>query len=317
VSERANPTLIGAFLLGAIALVVTGLMIFGGGQFFTETVTYVAYFPETVSGLNDGAPVNFRGVKVGTVRRIEVQLDAQDLSVKIPVYFRLERRRIREIGGTIPEVDFIPELIERGLRAQLQLQSIVTGQLSVQLDILPDRPARYVDPVGEFPEMPTIPSSMQEFTETMESLSIQDLVNDARQVLAGLKTLVNSPELAELLAGVNEFVNSGELLGIVTHTNEAIDDVQALVSNIDGRVGDLSTSAELTFAEVNETLDGVQKTLDAARKSLSIAAKGSPMRYEFEKMLGELTAAARSIRLLAEYLERNPDALVRGKPGGS
>jgi paraquat-inducible protein B len=317
VSERANPTLIGAFLLGAIALVVTGLMIFGGGRFFTEAVTYVAYFPETVSGLNDGAPVTFRGVKVGSVRRIEVQLDAHDLSVKIPVYLRLERRRIREIGGTIPEVDFIPELIERGLRAQLQLQSIVTGQLSVQLDILPDRPARYVDPVGEFPEMPTIPSSMQEFTETMESLSIEDMVNDARQVLAGLKTLVNSPELAGLLAGVNEFVNSGELLGIVTNANEAIDDVQALVSNIDGRVGSLSTNAELTLAKVNETLDGVQKTLDVARQSLSIAAEGSPMRYEFEKMLGELTAAARSIRLLAEYLERNPDALVRGKPGGS
>ena len=96
-----------------IALVVAGLMVFGGGRFFTETVTYVAYFPETISGLNDGAPVNFRGVKVGTVRRIEVQLDAQDLSVKIPVYLRLERRRIREIGGTIPEVDFIPELIDR------------------------------------------------------------------------------------------------------------------------------------------------------------------------------------------------------------
>ena len=323
-SERANPTLIGAFLLGAIALVVAGLMVFGGGRFFTETVTYVAYFPETVSGLNDGAPVNFRGVKVGTVRRIEVQLDVQDLSVKIPVYLQLERRRIREIGGTIPEIDFIPELIERGLRAQLQLQSIVTGQLSVQLDILPNRPARYVGPVGEFPEMPTIPSSMQKFAETMESLSIEELVNDARQVLAGLKALVNSPDLAGLLSGANEFINSGELLGILAHTNEAIDDVQALVSNVDGHVDSLSSSAEFTLAEVNETLagirktlDGVEKTLDAARQSVSIAAEGSPIRYEFEKMLGELTAAARSIRLLAEYLERNPDALVRGKPGGS
>ncbi len=150
-SERASPTLIGAFLLGAIALVVTGLMVFGGGRFFTEAVTYVAYFPETITGLNDGAPVNFRGVKVGVVSRIEVQLDAQDLSVKTPVYLQLQRRRIREIGGTIPDGDFIPELIERGLRAQLQLQSIVTGQLNVQLDILPDRPARFVDRVGEFP----------------------------------------------------------------------------------------------------------------------------------------------------------------------
>jgi paraquat-inducible protein B len=317
VSAKANPTVIGVFLLGAIALIVTGLMVFGGGRFFTETVIYVAYFPETVSGLNDGAPVNFRGVKVGTVRRIEVQLDAQDLSVTVPAYLQLQRRRIREIGGTIPEGDLISELIDRGLRAQLQLQSIVTGQLSVQLDLLPDRPARYVDPIGEFPEMPTIPSSMQEFTETMESLSIQEMVNDAHQVLAGLKALVNSPELAEILTGINEFVNSGELLGVVNHADDAIGDVQALVSNIDGQVGNLSNRTEYTLAEVDKTLDSAQKTLDAARQSLSIAAEGSPMRYELEQMLGELTAAARSIRLLAEYIERNPDALLRGKPGGS
>jgi paraquat-inducible protein B len=303
VSAKANPTVIGAFLLGAIALIVTGLMVFGGGRFFTETVTYVAYFPETVSGLNDGAPVNFRGVKVGAVRRIEVQLDAQDLSVTVPAYLQLQRRRIREIGGTIPEGDLISELIDRGLRAQLQLQSIVTGQLSVQLDILPDRPARYVDTIGEFPEMPTIPSSMQEFTETMESLSIQEMVNDA--------------QIAEILTGINQFVNSGELLGVVNSANDAIGDVQALVSNIDGQVGKLSNRAEYTFSEVDKTLENAQKTLDTARQTLSIAAEGSPMRYELEQMLGELTAAARSIRLLAEYIERNPDALLRGKPGGS
>ena len=232
-SAKANPTVIGAFLLGVIGLVVAGLMIFGGGQFFTEKVTYVAYFPETVSGLNDGAPVNFRGVKVGVVRRIEVQLDAQDLSVRVPAFLQLQRRRIREIGGSIPEGDLIPELIARGLRAQLQLQSIVTGQLSVQLDILPDQPARYVDPVGEFPEMPTIPSSMQKFAETMESISIQEMVNDARQVLVGLYNLINTQELAGILTGINELVNSRELLGVVRHADEAIDDVQSLISNID------------------------------------------------------------------------------------
>ncbi len=315
-SQKANPTLIGAFLLGASALIVTGLIVFGGGRFFTETSTYVAYFSESINGLNDGAPVNFRGVKVGLVRRIEVQLDAQDLSVKIPVYLELQRRRIREIGGTIPESDFIPELIERGLRAQLQLQSIVTGQLSVQLDIHADRPALYVETNGEFPEMPTIPSSMQEFTETMESLSIEDLVNDARHVLAGLKILVGSPDLPGILTGVNQFVNSGELQDVVNHADAAIGEIQALVSNIDGRVGNLSASAEFTLAEVNQTLNGVQETLGVARQSLSIAAVGSPMRYELERMLGELTAAARSIRLLAEYLERNPDSLLRGRSGG-
>jgi paraquat-inducible protein B len=317
VSVKANPTLIGAFLLGAIALVVAGLMVFGGGRFFTVTETYVAYFPESVSGLSDGAPVNFRGVKVGVVRRIQVQLDAKDLSVRIPAYLELQRRRIREIGGTIPEGNLIPELIARGLRAQLQLQSIVTGQLSVQLDILPDRPARYVDPTGEFPEMPTIPSTMQELSETMESLSIDELVDDARQVITGLKALVNSPELAGILTGVNQLVNSGELRGAVSHADEAISDVQTLVSNIDGRVGDLSKNADLTLAEVNKTLHDAQQTLDAVRQSLSIASDGSPIRYELDQMLRELTAAARSVRLLAESLERNPEALLHGKPGGS
>ena len=316
-SVKANPTVIGAFLLGVIVLIVTGLMVFGGGRFFTETVTYVAYFPETVSGLNDGASVDFRGVKVGVVRRVEVQLDAQDLSVRIPAYLQLQRRRIREIGGTIPKDDLIPELIARGLRAQLQLQSIVTGQLSVQLDILPDQPARYVDTLGEFPEMPTSPSTMQKFAETMESISIQEMVNDAREVLVGLKNLINSQELAGILVGINQLVNSRELLGVVRHADEAIDDVQSLISNIDRQAGSLSKSIEYTLTEVNETLDGIRKTLDSARQSLSIAAEGSPMRYELEKMLSELTAAARSVRLLAEYLERNPDALVRGKPGGS
>jgi paraquat-inducible protein B len=165
--------------------------------------------------------------------------------------------------------------------------------------------------------MPTILSSLQEFTETMESIPIQELVNDARQVLVGLKNLINSQELSGILAGINQLVNSNEILGVVRHADEAIDDVQSLISNIDRHAGSLSKSAEHTLAEVNTTLDGIQKTLDSARQSLSIAAEGSPMRYELEKMLGELTAAARSIRLLAEYLERNPDALVRGKPGGS
>jgi paraquat-inducible protein B len=317
VSQKASPTLIGFFLLGAIALIVIALAVFGGGRFFTETSTYVAYFPESIGGLSDGAPVNFRGVKVGIVRRIEVQLDAQDLSVKIPVYLELQRRRIIEVGATDGDGDFVPELIQRGLRAQLQLQSIVTGQLSVQLDIDPARAPVELETAGDHLVMPTIPSSMHEFTETMEELSIHDLVNDARHVLAGLKALLDSRELEGILTGINELVSSGDLRRVGAHTNEALDDLQALIAHLDDRVGSLSSEAELTLAEVNETLAAAQQTLASVRQSLSLAAEGSPMRYELDRMLTELTAAARSIRLLAEYLERNPDALLRGRSGGS
>jgi paraquat-inducible protein B len=316
VSEKASPTLIGAFVLGSVALVVIGLMVFGGGHFFTERVPYVAYFDESISGLGEGAPVNFRGVKVGAVRRIEIQLDARDLSVSIPVYIELENRRIREAGGTIPQGEIIPELIKRGLRAQLQLQSLVTGQLYVQLDFHPNREASYQHPDGPYAEMPTIPSSMQEFTETIESLSIQDLVGDAQRVLAGINAVVNSKDVTEILSGVNRLVNSTDLQKLIDRADDAVVDLQTLLQSINGQVDSMSSSVESTLAEIRQTLNGVQEALSAAQQTLSIAGEDSPVRYELEQALGELSSAARSIRVLAEYLERNPDALLRGKPGG-
>jgi len=317
VSQKANPTLIGAFVLGSVALVVIGLVVFGGGRFFIERVSYVAYFEESVSGLNEGAPVNFRGVKVGSVSHIEVQLHAQDLSVRIPVYIQLERRRIREVGGTIPEGGILPDLIERGLRAQLQLHSLVTGQLYIELDLHPDRPARYVRPDGPDPEMPTIRSSMAEITETFESLSIQELVTSAQQALIGFNTLVNSPDVAEFLSGINRLVNSPEILQLVTDADDAIGELRAFVRNTNGHLENLDQNFEETLGEANTTLKEIQETMIVAQETLSIGADGSPMRYELEQVLSELAAAARSIRVLAEYLEHNPDALLRGKPGGS
>jgi paraquat-inducible protein B len=316
VSQKVSPTLIGAFVLGSVVLVVIGLMVFGGGRFFTERVSYVAYFEESVSGLNEGAPVNFRGVKVGSVSHIEVQLDAQDLSVRIPVYIQLERRRIREVRGAVPEGGVIPDLIERGLRAQLQLQSLVTGQLYVQLDLHPDRKARYVRPDGPDPEMPTIRSSMAEITETIESLSIQELVTAAQQALGGINALVNSPDVAQILSGINQLVNSPEILQLVTDADIAIGELRAFIRNTDGHVDDLDENLEKTLEEANKTLQGIQETLIVAQETLSIGADESPMRYELEQVLSELASAARSIRVLAEYLEHNPDALLRGKPGG-
>jgi paraquat-inducible protein B len=316
VSQKVNPTLIGAFVLGSVALVVIGLMVFGGGRFFTERVAYVAYFEESVSGLSEGAPVNFRGVKVGSVSHIEVQLDARDLSVRIPVRIQLESRRIREVGGTIPEGEVLPNLIERGLRAQLQLQSLLTGQLYIQLDFHPNREARFVHPDGPDPEMPTIPSSMAEITETFESLSIQELVTSAQQMLGGITALVNSPDVAGILSGFNQLVNSPEILQLVTDADLAVGELRTFIRNTDGTIDDLGENFESTLAEASATLKSAQEALIVARETLSIGADESPMRYELQQVLSEVASAARSIRVLAEYLERNPDALLRGKPGG-
>lgn len=302
-SQQANPTLIGAFVLGAIVLAVGGLVVFGGGRFFTDRVTYVAYFGESVSGLATGAPVNFRGVKVGEVGDIQVHIDTDD-TVRIPVYLVLQRQRIREADGATGEGDTIERLIEHGMRAQLELQSIVTGQLQIQLDFHPELPLERGDATEEFPEMPTAQSSLAELTERIESLSLEELFANTQQVVTGLNKLINSPDLNGALKGLNH----------------GIRDFRELVSKTQQEIDSVSERLETTLGEADTTLEGVRATmetartaLDAASESLSIATGDSPLRYELQEALTEMTAAAKSVRVLAEYLERNPDALLRGK----
>lgn len=302
-SQQANPTLIGTFVLGAIALAVGGLVVFGGGRFFTERVTYVAFFDEPVSGLATGAPVTFRGVKVGEVGDIQVHVYAED-TVSIPVYLVLQRRRIREADGAIEEGDVIEKLIEHGMRAQLELQSIVTGQLQIQLDFHPEAELDRKAATTEFPEMPTVPSSLAELTERLESLSLEDLVASAHKLVASLNELVASPDLEGTLRGLNLGIR--DLRELILATRQELDQ---LARGVEATLGE----ADATFESTQETMATARTTLEAASDSLSVAADDSPLRYELQEALAEVAAAAKSVRVLAEYLEQNPDALLRGR----
>lgn len=302
-SRKANPTLIGGFVLGGVVLVVVALVLFGGGRYFTEKVTFVAFFDEPVSGLSIGAPVNFRGVKVGEVRDIQVHV-AEALSLRIPVYLRMQPRRIREAGVATPEADIFEKLISKGLRARLEYSSIVTGQIQIELDFDPDRPPNYVHETTDFPEMPTIRSSLAEIRETIESLSFEDLVVSAQQVLSGLNVLVHSPDLAGSLSGLNQGIR--DLQSLVTSANAQI---EPLANRLDGTLDEAGN----TLKSLQETLIVAREVLVTAQDSLSIAGQDSSLRYELVRTLEEMASAARSVRLLAEYLERNPDALLRGK----
>jgi len=302
-SQRANPTLIGAFVLGSIILVVGGLVMFGGGRFFTERVTYIAFFDEPVSGLSIGAPVTFRGVKVGEVGDIQVHVDAED-AVSIPVYIVLQRRRIREADDSAESTDIIEKLIEHGMRAELELQSIVTGQLQIQLDFHPDTPLDRSAVIHGFPEMPTVRSGFSELTERIQSLSLEELVTKAQKMIVSLDRLLNSPDLAGALEGLNHGI--GDLRELVATTQRDVDHV---ARRFEGTLDEVDT----TLASVRTTMADARTALDTASESLSFAAEDSPLRYELQEALTEMTAAAKSVRVLAEYLERNPDALLRGK----
>ncbi|MDY6951844.1 MAG: MlaD family protein [Thermodesulfobacteriota bacterium] len=266
-SKQANKTLIGAFVVGAVALVVAGVLVFGSGTFLTERHTFVMYFDGSVSGLNVGSPVVFRGVKIGTVTDVILRADPADMSIQIPVFIEIEPHRFERVGKGVQKRDVetaVQLLVDRGLRARLELQSLVTGQLMIELDLHPDKPMKLVGTAYESQEIPTIPSSWDELTTTLKKLPLEQLVTNLTSAIEGIERAVNSPEVGRGMRNMNE----------------TLEDMQKLIEDLDR-----------SFAENAE------------------------LPYYFTKAMEELSAAARSVRVLADYLEQNPDALLRGKGG--
>jgi paraquat-inducible protein B len=355
--RRANPTLIGAFIVGAVALIVIGLLVFGRAQFFTEKGTFVLYFDGSVKGLGIGAPVDFQGVRVGSVTNIRVQVLPGTNEVRTPVYIEIERNRIGE-GGTRKagedRLSYIKALVQRGLRARLESQSIVTGQLVVQLGFYPDTPIRLVMGDPDTIELPTIPTTLQQaqaaaqdILEKLQQLPLDQLFAHFMQTIEGANRLVNSPELPELLRSLNsaqadvvrmiQQVEKGippvldEVRGASASLRALLIDVQQLVRRVDGQVVPVAESAKQTLEAARATLkDGQQlvRSVDgrvgrladsftdtAKAAQTTIATAQRRIDDNLVGALQELSSAARAIRVLADYLERNPNALLYGKGG--
>lgn len=301
--KKANPAVIGLFVVAAVALTVAGVLVFGRGEFLKEKLSWVSYFPGAVDGLQVGASVVFKGVKVGQVTDIKVMVDPRGDVVRIPVSWDLETDRFALMGMSEAErAEFhavqkerrpiAQVLIKRGLRAQLQMQSFVTGQKFVALDFFPDTPINLVgdDREEKVPEFPTVESSTERLTKTLEELPIKELIENASQMFHDIDRLVKSPEL----------------LASIRSIGDASREIRTLARNVDSQV-------------VPATHATLEKAQGAFSSIEGVAAPGSPVRYELVNALKEFAAAARSMRVLADYLERHPEALVQGKggPGGN
>ncbi len=301
-SKQANKSLIGAFVVGAVVLVVVGILTFGSGQFMKKLSKYVLYFDGSIKGLSVGAPVIFRGVKVGTVTDIKVRFEGEDFAVRTPVFIEIEPDRFSDVREEKMAVylkqrrlhKVVDLLIKRGLRAQLQMQSLVTGQLLVALDFYPDKQINLVGGETRYQEMPTIPSTMEALTKTVEKLPLEELVNRVMDIVKGIDRVVNSPELK----------------GSISSLNQTLQSVQKLVQNIDEQIVPLSSSAKETIKATTATLVQAEGTLSNIKEN---TAETSTLRYEVDNTLKELSAAARSLHNLTDYLQRHPESLLRGK----
>ena len=263
---------------------------------YTERARYIAYFDGSVRGLTVGAPVEFRGIKVGQVVDLRLEFDPDTNDLEIPVLFEIQPERVAILrGGSAETVEDrslrLQSLINRGLRAQLQTASFLTGQLFVELDFHPDTPVRLVEHDDRYLEIPTIPRNLDEITTSItqlvkkiEKLPIEKLADGMVRTVDGADKLVNSPELKES----------------VVQLHETIKNLDSLVKRVDKS---MAPEAEALIKEARSTVESVN----------DMVSDKSSLRYDLTTLLRELSLAARSIRSLASYLERNPNALIYGK----
>jgi paraquat-inducible protein B len=324
--------MIGAFIVGAISLVVAGILLFGSQTFFRHQKKFVLFFDDSVKGLGVGSQVDFRGVKVGTVTDMRIVLDEKDLSLRIPVFVEVRPERfvfsgsssdLKRLVETRGTKDFLELLINQGLRAQLEMQSFVTGQLGIHLDFFPDKPVRLVGAEPDYPEIPTVESSLSEITKTLQNIPIQEIAEKVSKALDGIEKLVSSPELADTVVSLNQSVKSLHVL--LQHLDSQ---VKPLASNAGTTMGEarkmFSTAAQLAreldaripkiLSALEETVKTADLTLQGANKAIEgVAGDNSPLHVELIKTLKELGAAAKSLRVLADYMESHPESILRGK----
>ena len=346
-SKQANKTAIGMFVVGAVVLAVAAIIVFGSGKFFVKTELYVAYFPGSVKGLRVGAPVIFRGVQIGEVTKIRLYSIRKDRSIEIPVIFKVDPASFHSIGSMV-EADVenreqeIDAIIKRGLRARMEMQSFVTGQRMINLDYYPNTAVRLLGEKGidlgkDIIEIPTIQTFEQEIGKTLEDIPIGEVAESLQNSMKGIERFVTSEEFTKSLHYFKQTLK--EARNLVRHVDEKVDplfadvelilkEAQAMLRNVNSQIDPLSGSIMKTAEDarklvnnVNRRVQPIQTNLANTTKSLQatleeidgIVSENSEFRYQIDIFLREIALAARSLRSFADYLERNPDALIRGK----
>jgi len=327
-TKKANPKLIGAFVLGAVALAAIGVVIFGSGKFFAEKFRWVLFFPGSVKGLTVGAPVTLEGVAIGTVTDVKVVYDRETLKFFAPVYVEVFPDRVKDIGEysaeQLEEIETDPDeaimlLVEKGLRGQLDMQSLLTGKLQVALSMHPGSEVHYAGIEKGVPEIPTLPTTIQQLAKALENLDIKGMAEDIRKAVAGIEQLATSPELAEAVTSLNKTLqdfgklarNVDSRVGpLTTSIEETMRDTQKLVNNVD-------TQVEPTFADLQKALNSADLALKEAKVTIAslddVVGVDSAIMWELNNTLIELRSLARQVNALVGLLQRQPDSIIRGK----
>lgn len=330
-SKKVSSTAIGAFVVGGVALLAAAVAIFGGKDLFADKTEIVSYFDGTTKGLRVGSNVSFRGVRVGYVESLQLVMDVDTLEsvTEVRMILMHEELQLRSDGepleGALGDEVRYEALLKAGLSAQLDYESFVTGQLLVNIDFRPELNPKLarLGPEDDT-EVPTVHTSTQIFIERvakvfdkLQQLDIEKLVSDVEQTVSGANELVHSRDLRESLAAMNGLFNAPETQALTKNLTTAIDDLQTTLATARTLLTRVDTELEPALKGVGPAMDQFHRTLAAARATLESAndqiRSDSELSYHLERTLADVSDAARSLNSFLDMLDRNPEALIRGK----
>jgi paraquat-inducible protein B len=316
--KRVSPAAIGAFVVASFAILIVALIVVGSGRIFTRPVRFICMFQGNLNGLKIGAPVKVRGVQIGTVATIQLRLLPSQgrmlpgiKGLRLPVIIDVDRSQLLARGGTGAALDKsgFDDAIKQGMRAQLATESLLTGLLYIDLGLHPNTPIKFVlEPGGPYREIPTVRTDLAQLQERLthtldkfDKVDFQALVVSITDAANSIKTLTGSPELKAALES---------LKGTIANLNQAVNSARDLINNANAKVGPLVTDFRESSDEANKTMKETRAVLVSLQQTLD---PNSPLAVHLNQTLESLTETSQSLGEFADYLPRNPGALLRGK----
>jgi paraquat-inducible protein B len=262
-AKKANTTMIGGFVVIAIFLLAASVVILGSGKFFKQTTSFVLFFDGSIKGLNVGAPVLLRGVQVGSVSSISLRVNREKLTMNIPVVIEIIPARVTiedtDSEARMPE-EVMEIMVEWGLRAVLSTQSLITGQLAIDLEYFPNTSLNLKKSNLPYPEIPTIPSTAERFFQVLQDSDISGMVADIESALAGINALVNDAGIAEAVTTLNATMKSAETIAgkFDSRVDVLFDSLDATVTEVDTLVAEVRDQVRPLSGDMREVMENIK-----------------------------------------------------------
>jgi len=326
-SRRASPVAVGGFVIGALALAVTATLLLGQSRWFGQSLAFVIYFNESVRGLNVGSPVAYRGVNVGEVTGIvaEYSRERRDM-VAVPVTIRINPDSLTVVDRQdVTEEQLLKELIASGLRAQLQIQSIVTAQLYIALDFFPGQPALFLRGSSKLPEIPSIPGPLAGIQRSVDEITMATprLLADLESILSTTRDILTGDAGNELRRAIGAGTALADKLGdpagplmtvldrvpaLEARLTTTLTAAEALATDLKTKLGARDEQLGALLVDMTRTLVSVQRAADQASTLIAqnregiktLTGRGIPeilgLVEDADRMINEMSGLVRDVR---------------------